>query len=744
VAERTTKSTSRPSPTDQDPPPRRGFLWRLRYLAFGAVVIGVVAVGGVWTALNTLELPPEKRPIETSFVCAANVAAGQCGFDTAMAKLTTEEERVLVTYEQLPDVLVQAVLAAEDRKFFDHNGVDPLGIGRAFYQSVFGDGDSLQGGSTITQQYVKNVYLTSDRTLDRKVREAILAVKLEQELDKRQILTRYLNEVYFGRGAYGVEAAARTYFGRDVEQLDLAQATYLAGLIRSPETADATLAPDVASRRRASVLTAMVEEGFIDQATADATAAQPWLTEARIEQDGRVIPANILPRLEERSDLGTIRYEDIGSDFWVELVRRQLRDRYGPGAETRGFRVYTTFDPDVQADAVEAVNGYVNQPEGPLGSLVSVDEEGRVVAMVAGRDYASSQVNLALGAEGGGAGRSPGSTFKPLALAAFVEDNFSVESRFEAPPTTQFPGVTDSDGSPWRPANYDRRGRGVQTVEQATWGSTNTVYAGMVDQITPKRLANMAERLGVTAELDPVYSLVLGAEGVSVMDMTSAYSTFARHGVRIDPYLIERIEDSNGDVVFDAAVDVPRRQVIAPDVADTVTSVLTGVIRRGTGTNAAFGSPAAGKTGTTDNAEDAWFAGYTCRLTSVVWIGYEQPRTMTVGGGGQMSGGATPARIWRSFMSQATSGDEPCEYADVDFGEKVLNRNVAPSRSQSPGTGGGSSSSTSSVPGGSSTSVPSSSTTVPRSSTTVPRSSTTVPRPSTTAAPAPPTTSSSP
>jgi len=248
----------------------------------------------------------------------------------------------------------------------------------------------------------------------------------------------------------------------------------------------------------------------------------------------------------------------------------------------------------------------------------------------------------------------------------------------------------------------------------------------------------------VTAKLDPVYSLVLGAEGVSVMDMTSAYSTFARHGVRIDPYLIERIEDSNGDVVFDAAVDVPRRQVIAPDVADTVTSVLTGVIRRGTGTNAAFGSPAAGKTGTTDNAEDAWFAGYTCRLTSVVWIGYEQPRTMTVGGGGQMSGGATPARIWRSFMSQATSGDEPCEYADVDFGEKVLNRNVAPSRSQSPGTGGGSSSSTSSVPGGSSTSVPSSSTTVPRSSTTVPRSSTTVPRPSTTAAPAPPTTSSSP
>ena len=738
MASRTTKSDDRAPEVSAEPAGRSGLLWRLRFVAFGAMVLGVVAVGGVWTALNTLELPPEARPIETSFVCDADVPDGQCGFDTAMAKLKSEEERVLVDYEQLPEVLVQAVLSAEDRKFFDHNGVDPMGIGRAFYQTISGGGDNLQGGSTITQQYVKNVFLTSERTMDRKVREAILAVKLERELDKREILTRYLNEVYFGRGAYGVEAASRAYFGVDVEQLDLPQAAYLAGLIRSPETADATLAPDVATRRRASVLGAMVEEGYIDQAAADAASAQPWLTEARIEADGRVLPPNILERVEAETDLGPVRYDDIGSEYWVELVRRQLRNRFGPGAETRGFRVYTTFRPEVQAQAVESVNGYVNQPGGPLGSLVSVDSEGRVVAMVAGRDYQSSQVNLALGAEGGGSGRAPGSTFKPLALAAFIEDGFSVDSRFEAPPTTQFPGVTESDGAPWRPANFDRADHGVQTVEQATWGSTNTVYAGMVDQVTPERLVNMANRLGVTAELEPVYSLVLGAVGVSVLDMTSAYSTFARHGVRIDPYVIERIEDSDGNVVFDAAVDVPRQQVVAPDVADTVTAVLTGVIRRGTGRNASFGSPAAGKTGTTDNAEDAWFAGYTCNLTAVVWMGYEEPREMTTSGGGQMSGGATPARIWRNFMSEATSGDDDCEYADVDYGEKVLNSSASPSRSSSgsssrSSSGGGASSSsstTTTAPSRSTTTTaPRSTTTVPRSTTTVPRSTTTAPRP---------------
>ena len=717
-------------------PNRRSIFWRMRALFYGLLVFGVVAIGGLWTALNTLKLPPEQRPIETSFVCDIEVADGECGFDTAMARLKVEEERVLVTYDDLPPVLVQAVLAAEDRKFFDHNGVDPVGITRAIYQDLLGSSESQQGGSTITQQYVKNVYLTSERTFDRKLREAVLAIKLERELGKREILTRYLNEIYFGRGAYGVEAASRTYFGIPAKDLDLAQATYLAGLIRSPETADATQHPDVADQRRRSVLVGMVKEGYITQADADAAAATPWVTEPTERDDGSVQPATIRARVTEVTDFGPVKYEDIGSEYWVDWVRLQLRARFGPGAETRGFRVYTTFDPKLQSDAVESVDGYLSDADGPLGSLVAVDNDGRVRAMVAGRDYDSSKVNLAMGVAGGGAGRSPGSTFKPIALAAFVEDGFSIQSRFEAPPTTQFPGIEGDDGGPWSPANYDRAGHGVQTVEQATWQSTNTVYAGMADTVQPARIADMANRLGITAELKPVYALVLGAEGVSVMDMASAYSTLSRHGLRINPYIIRRIEDSDGNVVFNAVTDVERTQAVSPDVADTVTNVLTGVISKGTGKAAAYGSPAAGKTGTTDDAKDAWFVGYTCNLTAAVWMGYENPRTMTVGGGGQMSGGATPARIWRSFMSRATAGDDDCRFPKIDVGEKVLNGEYSPTRPvpSTPSTSAPSSSSTTSVPSSSSTSVPRSTTTV-RPTTTAPP--TTAPRPTTSA---PPTT----
>jgi len=258
--------------------------------------------------------------------------------------------------------------------------------------------------------------------------------------------------------------------------------------------------------------------------------------------------------------------------------------------------------------------------------------------------------------------------------------------------------------------------------------------------VQPARIADMANRLGVTAELKPVYALVLGAEGVSVLDMASAYSTLARHGLRINPYIIRRIEDSGGNVVFDATTDVERTQAVSPDVADTVTNVLTGVISKGTGKAAAFGSPAAGKTGTTDDAKDAWFAGYTCNLTAAVWMGYENPKTMTLPGGGQMAGGATPARIWRSFMSRATSGDEDCRFPKIDAGEKVLNGEYSPTRPvpSTSSTSSSSTSSTTSVPTSSSTSVPRPTTTVPP--TTAPRPTTTAPRPTTSA---PPTTARS-
>ena len=643
---------------------------------FALAVLATVAAGGAWMVLNTIELPAEVEPIETTFVCDIDVAPGECGFDNALASLTAAEERVIVDYEELPSVLVQAVLATEDRNFFDHGGIDPIGITRAVVRDVLGDSTSRQGGSTITQQYVKTVYLSSERTLDRKLREAVLAVKLEQRLDKREILTRYLNQIYFGRGAYGVEAASRAYFGVPVSDLQLYQAAYLAGLIRSPESADATQDPEEATRRVQVTLDAMVEEGYITAEQAEQAAEVPWVSEA-VAPDGSPQVVTISPRTEKQADFNDVKYADIGSEYWLEWIRSQLRERFGAAAQTQGLRVYTTFDPRLQRAATEAVEETLDEPDAPLGSLVSVDDFGRVRAMVAGRDFSESKVNLALGREGGGSGRPAGSTFKPLALAAFVEQDYSIESRFQAPRTTSFPGVFASPGELWKPANYGGSSYGVQTVEEATWSSTNTVYAGIVDTVGPQQLVDMAERLGVRSELEPNYSLVLGSGEVSVLDMASAYSTFAARGRHTEPYVITRVEDAAGNVLFDIGEEVVSEQVIDEGVADTVTNVLLGVIQRGTGTAAGLDVPAAGKTGTTDDNKDAWFTGYTCRMTTAVWMGNDTPTEM-VYQGRKVTGGSFPARIWRDFMLEATDDSDDCDYVGADYGDEVLNPSMVP------------------------------------------------------------------
>ncbi|MGB3411672.1 MAG: transglycosylase domain-containing protein [Microthrixaceae bacterium] len=726
---------------------KRRLLWRLRRFGYVMLVLMIVAVGGLWMALNTIDLPPAKRSMETSFVCDLNVENGDCGFQNSMAHLSASEERVNVDYEDLPPVLVQAVLSAEDRKFFDHGGIDPMGIGRALYQSVLGSSSSKQGGSTITQQYVKLTYLSSERTLTRKLREAVLSIKLEGELDKRDILTRYLNEIYFGRGAYGVEAASRAYFGIGVQSLQLHQAAYLAGLIRSPESADAVRDPTEASRRRKTVLRNMVTSDYITQAQADAADAVPWISSS-LDPNGNSQKMTVLPRPSEKTDLGEVRYKEFGSEYWVSLIRQQLRARFGAGAETQGLRVYTTYDPPKQQAAYEAVTSNLNVADGPVGALVAVDSEGRVRAMVGGTDFANNKVNFALGRNGGGSGRQPGSTFKPFALAAFVEDGYSIESPFRSPPTTEFPGVFDTPGKLWQPKNFGKADLGVLSVEEATWKSSNTVYAGIANVVTPKRIAEMANRLGVTAELDPAYALVLGTEEVSVLDMASAYSTFADRGRHIKPYVIRRVENSKGEVLFDAASSVKATQVIDEGVADTVNSVLKGVLKEGTGKSAALPRLAAGKTGTTTDSKDAWFAGYTCRLTAAVWMGYEQPKAMKTFKGREVSGGSFPAKIWRDFMVKATRGDEPCEFPDTDFGRRILNQKLSSQRSTSTTVDPNAEESTTTTdPDSTTTTVdnsttttakPQATTTTVRPTTTVPQTTTSTPPSSTTSAPPPP------
>ncbi len=683
----------------------------LRRLTFLALVLGLVGMGGVWLALNTIELPSAAPPRETTFVCDNDTPAGKCTFDNSIAQLSANEERVVVRYEELPPVLVQAVLAAEDRRFYDHNGIDPAGIARAVFQAVKGSSQSKQGGSTITQQYVKNVFLTSERTYTRKLKEAVLAVKLERELDKREILNRYLNQVYFGRGAYGVEAASRAYFGIGVKNLQLYQAAYLAGLIRSPESGDAAKVPEEATRRRNSVLAGMVSEGFVDPKEAELAGKVPWVTDAA---GGGTV--TVLPRPPRRSDFGSIRYPGTGEEFWLEEVRKSVRTQLGPAAETRGLRVYTTFDPKLQEYAVQAMNATLDQADGPVGALVAVDDQGRIRAMVAGRDYATDKVNLALGTAGGGSGRQPGSTFKPIALAAFVEAGYSVKSPFRAPPVTQFPNVYATPGKLWQPKNFEKEDLGVLTVEQATWKSSNTVYAALAKEVGPDKVAEMGQRLGITAPLTSNYSLVLGTGEVSVLDMATAYSTLANRGVLRTPYMVKRIEDASGRVLYDGEAGRTGQQVIAKEVADTVTNVLQGVLSKGTGTGAALRTLASGKTGTTQDSKDAWFAGYTCRLTAAVWMGYQQPRAMETYKGRKVTGGSFPATIWRDFMNKATKGQSPCKYPAANAGKTILNQSL---------------SAVTTVPG---------QTTTSSTSSTVPASSTTVPAPTTTARPAPTTT----
>lgn len=645
---------------------RRSVFWRTRRLFYLLVVLGVSLLSGVAYVLNQLELPPDSSDLaQTSFMCAADVAT-DCGPENALVKLNSEEDRSIVAYSQMPEVLVQAVLTAEDRDFFTHRGVDPQGIARAAWSDIRSEGVT-QGGSTITQQYVKNAFLTRERTLVRKLREAVLAVKLERKLAKEEILTRYLNAIYFGRGAYGVQAAARAYFDKDVEELSLANSAYLAALIRAPARAEAYRYPDVASRRRLSVLVGMLEEGYISQADADEVAELPWR------------PPHVVPQV-ENVGLGEVRGSECATEYFAAAVLGQLLDVYRSEVYTSGFRIYTTLDHERQCMAFDTVTHTLPNADDPAGALLSIDQRGHVVAMMGGADFATSQVNLTLGNRGGGSGRQPGSAFKPIALAEALSQGYSARSKFPAPPTIVFPRA--NAGQDWK-VSGGRSASGVLDLVDATRVSSNTVYAQLMIEVGPSNVVALAERMGVQADLSPVPALVLGAGEVSVMDMAAAYSTLANRGEYIAPTLITRIEDAQGQVVWEADRHVSR--VLDTDVADTVNTVLRGVITEGTGRRAGFGRDAAGKTGTTQDNRDAWFVGYTCDLTTAVWMGYsgkpgESPRFMSnVQGEGAVTGGSFPAGIWGEYMARATENDPPCDLPTVRrFDGRILNAGLVP------------------------------------------------------------------
>jgi penicillin-binding protein 1A len=666
---------------------RRSFLWRWRRPLYATAILVVLGLIGLAVVVSRVELPPPPELAQTTYLCGAEVTT-DCGRGNELASLRAEIDREVVTYDQIPPVVVAAVLAAEDRDYFRHSGIDPIGIARAVVRDLQNRG-GLQGGSTITQQYVKNAFLTQERTLSRKLREAVLAVKLERARSKEEILTDYLNTIYFGRGAYGVQAASNAYFGHGIEIVGLdyddpatsarglAKAVYLAGLIRSPETADAYFDPEEAAFRRDSVLDGMVEEGYITIEQDLAARALPFRTAAD--------PANgyVLPRVES-ADGVEILVPDAGVDYFVDGVRQWLIDRFGvQQVFAGGLRVYTTLDRGLQESAYSTiygrpaaagppVEGVLASEDDPAGSLVAVDERGHVVALVGGRDFGRSQVNLATGAAGGGSGRQPGSTFKAFALAAAVEGGLSALSTFPAPSSIVFEGA--DDGKNWQVSGGGSSSGRYDLIE-ALAQSSNTVYAQLMVRTGAAGVVDLAKRMGVTATLPAVPSLVLGSGEVSVLDMASAYATFARRGSFVAPRLVTRVENAQGKVLWTEPAYNPTR-VIRIETSDAVTTALAAVVEEGTGTGAALPGPAAGKTGTTEDYRDAWFVGFSCRgtgmLTTAVWMGYPgtdgQPvRPMeNVNGVARVGGGTFPAEIWSRFMTEATRTTPDCQLPTTD------------------------------------------------------------------------------
>jgi penicillin-binding protein 1A len=580
-----------------------------------------------------------------------------------IATLHGDQNRIAIPRKQMPLTIRQAVVAAEDRHFFEHGGVSLSGIARALTTDV-GAGDAAQGGSTITQQYARNAYeqIGTARTVDRKLKEALLAVRLENQFSKEQILDDYLNTVYFGRGAYGIEAAAEAYFREPARKLTLAQSAYLAGIIRGPEIYDRDA--KAAKQRRNAVLSVMQQLGYITARQQAAATAKPLGLRSPLEPP-------------------------VQAAYFVEYVRRLLRTPVEQGgfglsdAEVMGggLRVYTTLDLRMQRAAEAAVLKVLDRPDDPQVGMVATTTDGQVRAMVGGRNFTSIAdargFNYAA-QMARGAGRAVGSTFKPFTLAAWFRAGYSVRSTFSGPSRiTINDHRCDGPDGPWRPSNYNNEGFGRLSVMQATEKSVNTVFAQMVTKIGPDAAMKAAQDAGITSPLQPVCSITLGTFGVTPLEMARAYSTFAGRGMRPDIVAVTKIVAPDGSVV--ATRQPHSTRAFTTHVADEVNGVLQKVIEEGTGTPARISRPAAGKTGTTEQHRDVWFAGYTPDpgLTAAVWIGYPPDKhgnikAMTDLHGVQATGGGFAGRIWKYFMQSATADMPVLQFAAPVFDGKVI------------------------------------------------------------------------
>jgi len=526
-----------------------------------------------------------------------------------------------VPYGELPPYLVRAIIATEDRRFFDHHGLDMRGIARAAWTNLKAFG-VVEGGSTITQQLAKNLYLTNNRTFWRKAQEAIIALWLESHLSKDEILGIYLNRIYMGAGTYGVEAASHYYFGKSARDISLSEAALLAGLPRSPNRYSPSSNIELAHQRANEVLARLVSTGDLSKEQADYARAHPAQVTSRDNRDG----------LQYFVD-------------WVSDRASRLVD-----AKERHLIIRTTLDPKRQLAAEKAIkNALASQGDKPSvyqGALVSLAPDGAVLAMVGGNSYQESQFNRAVQAK-----RQPGSAFKPVVYAAALEAGYTPDSIVDDSPITV---------GNWSPQNATRSFSGAVTLTDALGRSINTVAVRVGEQVGVKAIAEMASRLGIFSSIQPNLTVALGSSEVSLVELTSAYSTFANEGRRFTPYGIAEIISGDGRSLYvNASVST---QAISPTHAHAMTYMLHRVTTSGTGSRAAPGDrPIAGKTGTTQSNRDAWFVGYSGNEIVGVWFGNDDNASM-----GRLSGGNFSTLAWRAYMRSANAGLHPVLLAGAD------------------------------------------------------------------------------
>ncbi|MGY4628242.1 transglycosylase domain-containing protein [Bradyrhizobium sp. USDA 4486] len=611
---------------DEEPPPRerkapvgrsgakrrsksRGGFGLGRLVYWGAVlslwgviaVIGVVIyVGAHLPPIQSLEIP--KRPPTIQIV----------GIDGSMLAQRGEMAGANVALKDLPPYLPKAFIAIEDRRFYSHFGIDPIGILRALVTNVLHRGVS-QGGSTLTQQLAKNLFLTQERTMQRKLQEAELAIWLERKHSKNEILELYLNRVYFGSGAYGVEAAAQKYFGKSAKNVTVAEAAMLAGLVKSPSRLAPNRNPEGAEARAQVVLAAMADAKFITDAQAQASIGHPSY--------------NVKP-----AGAGTVNYV-------ADWIGEVLDDLVGQIDES--IKVETTIDPKLQSIAEAAIIDELAAKSVKFnvsqGALVAMTPDGAVRAMVGGRNYSESQYNRAVTAR-----RQPGSSFKPFVYLTALEQGLT-------PDTVRQDAPIEVKG--WKPENYTHEYFGAVTLTQALAMSLNTVAIRLGLEVGPKNVVRTAHRLGISSKLEPNASIALGTSEVSVVELVGAYAPFANGGFAVTPHVVTRIRTLSGKLLYMRQPD-ERNQVIDPRYVGMMNAMMRETLISGTAKKAEIpGWPAAGKTGTSQDYRDAWFIGYTASLVTGVWLGNDDNSPTK-----KATGGGLPVEVWSRFMKTAHEG----------------------------------------------------------------------------------------